>query len=80
MRLSELGNKELVNLNNGGRLGLLQDSDIIFDEETGKIISLLSSEKKLSLKLFGIEDRGMEIPWDSIRKIGYDMIIVELDY
>lgn len=80
MRLSELGNKEIVNLNNGGRLGLLQDSDIIFEEETGKIVSLLSSEKKFSFKLFGIESDGMVIPWDSIRKIGYDMIIVELDY
>lgn len=80
MRLSELGSKEIVNLNNGGRLGLLEDSDIIFEEATGKIVSLLSYEKKFSLKLFGIDSDGMEIPWDSIRKIGYDMIIVELDY
>lgn len=80
MRLSELGNKEIVNLNNGERLGLLEDSDIIFEKDTGKIISLLSSKKKLSFNFLGIEDNNMEIPWDTIRKIGYDMIIVELDY
>lgn len=79
MRLSELGNKEIVNLNNGGRLGLLNDADIIFDEDTGKIISLIAPERKLSFKLLGIESNGMEIPWSAIRKIGYDMIIVELD-
>ena len=79
MRLSELGNKEIVNLNNGGRLGLLNNADIIFDEDTGKIISLIAPERKLSFKLLGIESNGMEIPWSAIRKIGYDMIIVELD-
>lgn len=79
MRLSELGNKEIVNLNNGGRLGLLIDADIIFDEDTGKIISFIAPERKLSFKLFGLESNGMEIPWSAIRKIGYDMIIVELD-
>lgn len=79
MRLSELGDKEIVNLNNGGRLGLLNDADIIFDENTGKIISLIAPEKKLTFKLLGLESSGMEIPWSAIRKIGYDMIIVELD-
>ncbi|NLY47126.1 MAG: YlmC/YmxH family sporulation protein [Tissierella sp.] len=79
MRLSELGDKEIVNLNNGGRLGLLNDADIIFDKETGKIISLIAPERKLSFKLLGLESNGMEIPWSAIRKIGYDMIIVELD-
>lgn len=79
MRLSELGDKEIVNLNNGGRLGLLNDADIIFDEDTGKIMSLIAPERKLSFKLLGIESNGMEIPWSAIRKIGYDMIIVELD-
>lgn len=79
MRLSELGEKEVVNLNTGGRLGILADSDLIIDEETGKIISLIAPDRRLSLRLLGIEKNGIEIPWDAIRKIGYDMIIVELD-
>ena len=37
MRLSELGEKEVVNLNNGGRLGILADSDLVIDEESGRI-------------------------------------------
>ena len=80
MKLSELGEKEVVNLNSGGRLGILADSDLIIDEGSGKIISLLVPDRRLSLNLFRSEKNSMEIPWEAIRKIGYDMIIVELDY
>ena len=79
MRLMELGQKEIVNLNNGARLGIIADSDILIDEESGKIISLLVPERRFSFKMLGLESSGFEIPWSSIRKIGYDMIIIELD-
>lgn len=79
MRLFELGNKELVNLNNGGRLGIVADSDFLIDEESGKIISLLVPEKRFGLRFLGIDNSGLEIPWGCIRKIGYDMIIIEFD-
>lgn len=79
MRLMDLGNKEIVNLNNGERLGLIADSDIIIDKETGEIISFLIPNKKIGLRLLGLEGNGVEIPWSAIRKIGYDMIIIELD-
>lgn len=77
MRLMELGDKEIVNLNNGERLGLVADSDIVIDKETGEIISLLVPNKKFSMKFLGLDKDGMEIPWSAIRKIGYDMIIIE---
>ncbi|HLR21422.1 MAG TPA: YlmC/YmxH family sporulation protein [Tissierellaceae bacterium] len=80
MRLSELGDKEIINLNNGERLGLLADADIIFDEHSGEIMSIVVPERRISFRLLGIEDSGMEVPWSSIRKIGYDMIIVELNH
>lgn len=79
MRLIELGEKEIVNLNNGGRLGLIADSDFFIDESTGKIISLLVPERRFSFRILGIDSNGTEIPWEAIRKIGYDMIIIELD-
>ena len=79
MRLYDFEHKELVNLNNGGRLGLIADSDFLIDEETGKIISLLVQERSLGRRLFGLDAEKVQIPWDSIRKIGHDMIIIELD-
>lgn len=78
MLLSELGGKEIVNLNNGERLGIIADSDILVEEKTGKILSLIIPERKFQLKLFG-SNQDMEIPWDSIRKIGQDMIIIEVE-
>lgn len=78
MLLSELGGKEIVNLNDGGRLGMIADSDVIIDENTGKIISLLLPDKRVQFKLFR-EKEEIEIPWDSIKKVGDDMIIVEIE-
>ena len=78
MMLDELSQKEFINLNNGERLGIIADADILVDEKTGQILSFLMPERKLQFKLFG-ESEDIEIPWDSIRKIGNDMIIVELE-
>ncbi len=75
--LSELGGKEIINLNNGQRLGIIADSDIVVDEKTGKILTLLVPENKFQIKLFS-DSSTIEIPWHTIRKIGNDMIIVEL--
>ncbi|TZE80827.1 YlmC/YmxH family sporulation protein [Calorimonas adulescens] len=78
MLLSEFGGKELVNLNDGSRLGLIEDADLLIDEETGKIDSFIIFENRLSF--FVRNDRnGFRIPWDTIRKIGNDMVIVEID-
>jgi YlmC/YmxH family sporulation protein len=77
MRLSEFGNKEIVNLNDGKRLGLIEDSDLIIDENTGKINSIVVYETKGSI--FRSRPNYIEIPWEYIKKIGNDMIIVEVE-
>ncbi|MTI70014.1 MAG: YlmC/YmxH family sporulation protein [Firmicutes bacterium] len=78
MRLHKLGGKEIVNLNDGGRLGVIADSDLIIDEKTGRILALLVPDNRSQISLF--KDRSeIEIPWELIRKIGNDMIIIELD-
>ena len=57
---------------------MIADSDVIIDENTGKIISLLLPDKRVQFKLFR-EKEEIEIPWDSIKKVGDDMIIVEIE-
>jgi len=80
MRLSDLGGKEIVNLNDGGRLGVIADTDLVIDEKSGKILALLVPDRRSQIKIFGFNERsGVEIPWSAIRKIGNDMIIIELD-
>lgn len=78
MLFSELGGKEIVNLNDGGRLGIIAECDLIIDEKTGKIHSLLVPDRKSNILFFSDKDE-VEIPWSCIRKIGNDMIIVEIN-
>lgn len=39
MRLSEIGNKEIVDLSTGSSYGQLWDADMTFESKTGKIKS-----------------------------------------
>ncbi|MBU5677470.1 YlmC/YmxH family sporulation protein [Alkaliphilus sp. MSJ-5] len=78
MRLSTIGGKEIVNLCDGSRLGIIAESDLLIDEKTGKIHALLIPESKGFFSFFS-NDSLTEIPWETIRKIGNDMIIIELE-
>lgn len=77
MKLSKLGGKEIVNINDGERLGILNNSDLIIDTKSGKIISFLVPEKN-QFKLFGDKEE-VKIPWESVKKIGEDMMIIEFN-
>ncbi len=78
MRLSELGGKEIVNLYNGARLGVIGDSDLIFDKTSGKILYLLVPKRKACFFLLG--DKGYtEVSWSAIKKVGPDIVIVNMD-
>ncbi|MET1178068.1 YlmC/YmxH family sporulation protein [Peribacillus sp. NPDC094092] len=74
MRLSELSGKEIVDVNRAERLGILGQTDLEIDE-TGQITSLIIP----SVKWFGLLRSGSEIrvPWDHIKKIGADMVIID---
>lgn len=78
MRLSDIGGKEIVNLCDGSRLGIIAESDLLINEKTGKIDALLIPQSKGFFNLFS-SDYMTEIPWKNINKIGNDMIIIELD-
>ncbi len=74
-RLYDLQNKDVININDGRRLG--QTYDLEFDEETGKIVSLIVPGKP---KFFGLFGRGPElvIEFSRIRKIGLDSVLVDI--
>jgi len=78
MKLSKLGGKEIVNLNDGGRLGILAESDLLIDDRNGKIKALLVPDYKSQFSIFH-DKNYLEIPWECVKKIGNDMIIIELD-
>lgn len=76
MRLSDLGDKEIVNLANGSRYGQLSSAELLFDEHQGSIKSVLVPNGRGKMSFFGSKD-FMQLPWNAIRKIGEDIIIFE---
>ncbi len=77
MRLSAIGGKEIINLYDGSSLGLISESDLLINKRTGRIHSLLIPENRGFLGLFS-NNSLIEIPWESIKKIGSDMIIIDM--
>ena len=45
MRLNELIGKEMVNIYDGMRMGTVGDSDMVIDEESGQIVSIILPNK-----------------------------------
>ena len=74
MRLSELGGKEIVDMNRAERLGVLGQTDLEFNE-SGHITALIIP----SVKWFGIRkgNNGIRVPWSQIKKVGTDMLIID---
>ena len=73
MKLSELAEKEVVNIKNGEFIGYITDLEI--DSCAGKIYSIyvLQSNDFLTLK----PCNTIKIPWSSVCKIGKDTILVD---
>lgn len=66
--------KEVINLNDGRRLGYVQDVEADFN--TGRITAIIVPENN---KLFSINGKNdLVIPWDKIEKIGDDIILVKI--
>ncbi|WP_404351541.1 YlmC/YmxH family sporulation protein [Sutcliffiella horikoshii] len=76
MRLSEMSGKEIVDVKRAERLGILGHTDLEINESSGEIRSLIIP----SLKWFGLKKEGSDIrvPWNHIKKIGTDMIIIDI--
>jgi YlmC/YmxH family sporulation protein len=77
MRYNDISSKEIVNITSGKRLGILGQTDLEIDEHTGQIRSFILP----NYKWFGLKKEGevTKIHWNSIRKIGEDMIMIEAE-
>ena len=70
MRLSELQLKEIINIYNGKRIGVIVD---VIVEANGQIQKLVLEEKRG--RKFSKEE--YEISWNQIIKIGDDIILID---
>ena len=67
--------KEVININNGKRLGFVQD--VTADLETGVITSIIVPGSTRLLNMFS-NNEDIVIPWQNIKCIGDDIILVEI--
>lgn len=75
MRYKEISGKEIIDVSTGSRLGVLGQTDLQINLKTGKIEAFIIP----NYKWFGFkkEDEQITISWDSITKIGQDIILIE---
>lgn len=74
-RITDLHYKEVINIQDGRRLGYVGDAEI--DLECGEVRSLIVPGRCRFFGLFGREDDYI-LPWDCISRIGDDIILVEV--
>ena len=82
MLLSDLAGKEIINLYDGAKLGLVGDADLDISIN-GSVEAIILTSRGGFSGLWGSRgDREREIlviPWQTIKKIGSEVIIIDLN-
>lgn len=76
IRVSELKTRDVINIDDGRRLGLIRDIDL--DVVEGRVKAIILPGTPRFLGFFGRRD-DLIIPWEKIKKIGVDVILVDLE-
>lgn len=78
VKISDLRMREVVNVTNGKKLGLIKDIEI--DLDAGRIKSVVLPGNSRVLGFLG-RNEDVVVPWHKIKKLGMDVILVEVaDY
>jgi len=76
MLLSEIEEKDVINVVTGERVGYV--SSLKIDINSGKITAITVQPLARLINFFSKEEENVTIPWNQILKIGEDVIIVNL--
>lgn len=76
MRLSDLQNKNIINIIDGKNIGKIIDLEI---DNNGNAVGLVVEKYKFIISSFS-NKKELIIKWDQIKKIGEDVILVNLIY
>lgn len=75
MKISDLRMREVINVADGRKLGPIKDIDI--DLEQGRISAIILPGPGRLFSFFGREEE-IVVPWEKIKRIGVDVILVDL--
>ncbi|MCK4259107.1 MAG: YlmC/YmxH family sporulation protein [Halanaerobiales bacterium] len=75
IKTSELWSKEVINVADGRRLGMIEDVEL--NLKAGRIDSIVIPGRPGLFGIFGGSDE-LVIDWSQIHKIGEDVIIVDI--
>ena len=75
MLLSDLQNKDIINISDGKKIGNIIDAK--FNVINGNIEKLVVEPSK---SLFNLKNNSSEISFNKIKKIGEDVILVEYTF
>lgn len=70
--INNLKMMEVIEINTGVKLGYIKD--FIIDCKNYKVKSIILPSQKLS---WFNKDNFIELPWEKVRKIGVDVVLVE---
>jgi YlmC/YmxH family sporulation protein len=73
-RVTDLRDREVINICDGRRLGYVYDVEI--DICCGKVVALVVPEERCGFSFAHVTE--IKIPWDKIERIGEDIILVTL--
>lgn len=73
MRYSDLAGKEIIDIAEGARIGVISETDLIIDCDQGHVRSIIIPTRG---RFWGRKE--IIIPWEGIKKIGVDLIIVDM--
>lgn len=70
--INNLRQMEIIDINSGSKMGYIKDLKV--DCEDYRIISILLPTQKSS---WFNKNNSIEIPWEKVKKIGVDVILVD---
>lgn len=76
MRIGEMRSRDVIGIRDGTRIGAL--GDIEFDAEKAQLTAVVVYGRPRLFGLLGHEDDCV-IPWQSVRTVGEDAVLVDFD-
>ncbi|WP_333859073.1 YlmC/YmxH family sporulation protein [Clostridium sp.] len=72
--LANLKDMEVIDINTGIKLGFIRDLKVNCKEH--RIISIILPSQTGKVSFFG-KNEDLEVPWDNVKKIGVDVILID---